>query len=1053
MPSIQHVAWTELLDVPLSTGDDNLKSENNDHSQLTLAGKPRWTSTQTRHFLETMHLRLGHLNFPMCAKLIDVPLPIPCPVCVACNLSKAHNMSHDVQSLRVPTRLYEAWAFDYKGPFSTPTPEGHIYWMILVELMSGFTIIHLLKQQTEFYDIFVNHLNTLEAMVGRPRVVSWIVHDNATTFTKDKRFLTLLHERGIMQYPSPPYAQWAQWSERYNRTIYAATVASIIYGGAPKFEWGYACRLAVATCINRTPVTHDKQLRLPPEQRGWLKSEVYFGRRLHSLLRSCYPFYCLAFKVIPLAHRSNDFDPIAVPCVYLGYDQTKRAYILREIARSAVLHYSIEVVMFERIQPYRNRNQTTLDHLIESHRVNTPSRDIISEERDTVRLLQQTVTTYDDQQLPTDVDPGTRAIDPENPPYIPAAGMSRRGYNPSETALNNTLNPPRARNALAFMLNVDSDAHKTPLEWANRTAVTTALLLSAGVPSQRILTIEQIHALTPKNIKNAISGPLGHLWRERILLSWAGLKDYKVFGPAFTADDIPPGFKPIPVRQIYKYKVEEPKALQDILPSECKTREVVQGDQMTEYRDFDDTFAAVLRPETLRLLLAIAVQRNQRPVQADYTSAFKHTAMDKPVIVRLPTGFDPDSTEMRDLDAPPLYASLLQGLEGIKQGSHLWYTHVAKRLLTHGYHPSIQDPCCFLHRNNDSVLGLYVDDSILLPPPGAGFEYAQWLFGPLALGKDLKVGACKPLHNFLRMKYTIDWGPTRRRIHISQPIHTEALLERAGMLKCNPNQAPGQHKFVWTCQDLASEEQIEELKDLGQTSDNYRSLIQSMNHITVYTRPDLKYIQSKLAKFMRNPGPNHWSALKHALRYVKGTETEGLMYEWVLNRVDVGLVGWSDSSHQDCPDTSKSTLGWLLYYNDNLISYYSKLGLYVDACINHSELHAALLLLKEIIWIRALLDEIIPTSRPRPPVPLFVDNTGAESLFQDGIQHNANKTLRKVIHHGREIIQNNVASISRTPGPANYADCMTKVKPGTAYPQIRRNLGMSACPLPQTAPL
>ena len=50
-----------------------------------------------------------------------------------------------------------------------------------------------------------------------------------------------------------------------------------------------------------------------------------------------------------------------------------------------------------------------------------------------------------------------------------------------------------------------------------------------------------------------------------------------------------------------------------------------------------------------------------------------------------------------------------------------------------------------------------------------------------------------------------------------------------------------------------------------------------MNHITVYTKPDLKYVQSKLAKFMRNPGPNHWSALKHALRYVKGTETEGRM--------------------------------------------------------------------------------------------------------------------------------------------------------------------------------
>ena len=350
-----------------------------------------------------------------------------------------------------------------------------------------------------------------------------------------------------------------------------------------------------------------------------------------------------------------------------------------------------------------------------------------------------------------------------------------------------------------------------------------------------------------------------------------------------------------------------------------------------------------------------------------------------------------------------------------------------------------------------SILGLFVDDSLLLNPPGVGQAYADWLFSKDALGKDLEVGSCKPLSNFLRMKYVVEWTPTRRRIHMSQPIHTAAILERTQMKDCNPNQAPGPHKFIWTVQDLASEEDLVDLQATGLTSDVYRSIIQAINHITVHTRPDLKFVQSKLAKYMRNPGPNHWTALKHTLRYIKGTENCGLLYEWVINRKIVGLVGWSDSSHQDCPDTSRSTLGWVLYHNDCMISYYSKLGLAVDACINHSELHAALLLLKEITWIRNILTEInqaaSKSSVSLPPTPLFVDNTGTESLFEEGIQHNANKTLRKVIHHGREIIQSGIAVICRTPGPGNYADPMTKTKAGPAYTQIRHNLGMSDSPL------
>jgi hypothetical protein len=62
---------------------------------------------------------------------------------------------------------------------------------------------------------------------------------------------------------------------------------------------------------------------------------------------------------------------------------------------------------------------------------------------------------------------------------------------------------------------------------------------------------------------------------------------------------------------------------------------------------------------------------------------------------------------------------------------------------------------------------------------------------------------------------------------------------------------------------------------------------------------------------MSNPGTAHWNALKHVLRYIKGT----LEYSITYNGFDsegLSLIAYSDSSLGDCPDTGKSTHGFVI---------------------------------------------------------------------------------------------------------------------------------------------
>ena len=51
----------------------------------------------------------------------------------------------------------------------------------------------------------------------------------------------------------------------------------------------------------------------------------------------------------------------------------------------------------------------------------------------------------------------------------------------------------------------------------------------------------------------------------------------------------------------------------------------------------------------------------------------------------------------------------------------------------------------------------------------------------------------------------------------------------------------------------------------------YLSAVGSLQYLAMMTRPDIAHSVAYLAQFNANPGPEHWKALKHLFRYVKGT--------------------------------------------------------------------------------------------------------------------------------------------------------------------------------------
>ena len=58
----------------------------------------------------------------------------------------------------------------------------------------------------------------------------------------------------------------------------------------------------------------------------------------------------------------------------------------------------------------------------------------------------------------------------------------------------------------------------------------------------------------------------------------------------------------------------------------------------------------------------------------------------------------------------------------------------------------------------------------------------------------------------------------------------------------------------------------------------YQSAVGSLLYLSTRTRPDIAFAVGNVALFCSNPTKDHWIALKHVMRYLRGTCQFGLHY-------------------------------------------------------------------------------------------------------------------------------------------------------------------------------
>ncbi|KAG9446485.1 hypothetical protein H6P81_012613 [Aristolochia fimbriata] len=352
-----------------------------------------------------------------------------------------------------------------------------------------------------------------------------------------------------------------------------------------------------------------------------------------------------------------------------------------------------------------------------------------------------------------------------------------------------------------------------------------------------------------------------------------------------------------------------------------KARLVVKGFGQREGIDFHDIFAPVVKMTSIRTILSIVAVKGLYLEQLDVKTTFLHGDLEEEIYMRQPAGFEVIGKES-------WVCKLKRSLYGLKQAPRQWYLKFDRFMLDIGFARSNADHCVYLQRFNDGdyiILILYVDDMLVA---GTNMKKIDDLKKRLANQFSMKdLGEAKQL---LGMQITRD--KKKKKLWLSQEGYVKKVLERFNMHESKAVTTTLGSQFKLSKEQCAkSDEEIAHMKTVP-----YASAIGSLMYAMVSTRPDIAHAVGVVSRFMKNPGKEHWEAVKWIFRYLKGT----FDYCLCFGRNNIDVKGFVDSDHAGDRDNGEA------------------LRKVVALSSTEAEYVAATEASKEYIWLKSLMNEL-----------------------------------------------------------------------------------------------
>ncbi len=409
----------------------------------------------------------------------------------------------------------------------------------------------------------------------------------------------------------------------------------------------------------------------------------------------------------------------------------------------------------------------------------------------------------------------------------------------------------------------------------------------------------------------------------------------------------------------------------------------------------------------------------------DVKTAFLNGNLEERIYMAQPDGFIEKSQVGK-------VCELQKSIYGLKQASRSWNIRFDETVKTYGFTQLMDEPCVYklIHEGKVVFLVLYVDDILLIGNDvGRLTEIKIWLAKQFDM-KDLGEAAYVLGIQIFRDR-------KNKQLALSQASYIDKIMDRFAMQDSKKGLLPFRHGVHLSKEQSPKTPQEEE--DMRRIP--YASAVGSLMYAMLCTRPDICYAVGVVSRFQSNPGPEHWIAVKHILKYLRRTRNYMLVY----SGTDLTMRGYTDSDFQSDKDSRKSTSGSVFILNGGSVVWRSIKQTCIADSTMEAEYVAACEAAKEAVWLRKFLMtlEVIPDANK--PMVLYCDNSGAVANSKEPRSHKRSKHIERKYHLIREIVQRGDVEVTKISTHDNLANPFRKTLAGKVFESHLEGLGMRDC--------
>ena len=215
----------------------------------------------------------------------------------------------------------------------------------------------------------------------------------------------------------------------------------------------------------------------------------------------------------------------------------------------------------------------------------------------------------------------------------------------------------------------------------------------------------------------------------------------------------------------------------------------------------------------------------------------------------------------------------------------------------------------------------------------------------------------------------------------------------------------------------------------------YQRLTGSLLWCVRHTCPIASYGMSQLCKLMATSTDEAWDAALWLLAYIVRYKSRGIKF----TESDSEPIAFVDASNKDDPVDGKTQYAYSIHWGGPRIVKSSKLA-HVGINSTYNEYMALHFCIKQIVWLRQLMEEIGLGAYISLPTVVYADNKQANNLCREEVVTAGNMYFRTGYHYNKEAVRDKYVSIHFCPTDLNIVDSGTKglgpIKIETFEPQL-----------------